>query len=405
MKTSICSIAMLLVGSTALAEGQVEKAHASIKRAEASLAGAADPAEVMYSIAARYAALNEKREAIAWLRKASEQHEGFDPSDDDYFKSLAGEPEFRQLVEELHRTQPAIHRSELAFTIPEKDLIPEGIAYDPSEKVFYLGSLYKRKIVKVTPDGEVKDFKKPREDGLWQVLGMKVDGHRTLWACSAAEAEEPVLRGSSAIFHFDLSSGKLIKKYVLDGKQQPHLFNDVALNAKGDVFVTDSKAGKIFWIPHQRDVLEELAPELKFNYPNGIALSADEKSLYVAHNNGGISFVDLASKKRRVLPRPVNSTLAGIDGLYLYNGTLVAIQNGIGTPRITRFFLNAAGDGVEKFETIEYRNPDFDVPTTGTFAGDMFYYIATSQIEKLDDDGNIRAGAELRPVLIMKTKL
>ena len=405
MKTSVCSIALFLMGCTALAEPEAEKTHAPIKRAEASLPGAADPAEVMYSIAVRYAASGEKREAIAWLRKVSEQHEGFDPSDDDYFKSLAGEPEFRQLVEELHRTQPAIHRSELAFTIPENDLIPEGIAYDAKEKAFYLGSLYKRKIVKVTPDGQTKEFKKPREDGLWQVLGMKVDGHGSLWVCSAAESEEPAVRGSSAVFHFDLSSGKLIKKYVLNGKQQPHLFNDVALNVKGDVFVTDSKAGKISWIPHQRDALEEFAPELKFNYPNGIALSTDEKSLYVAQGNGGISLVDLDSKKARVLPRPVNSTLAGIDGLYLYKGTLVAIQNGIGTPRISRFFLNAAGDRVEKFETIEYRNPDFDIPTTGTFADDKFYYIATSQLEKLDDDGNIRAGAELRPVLIMKTKL
>ena len=147
MKTSVCSIALFLLGCTALAEPEAEKTHAPIKRAEASLPGAADPAEVMYSIAVRYAASGEKREAIAWLRKVSEQHEGFDPSDDDYFKSLAGEPEFRQLLEELHRTQPAVRRSELAFTIPENYLIPEGFAYDAKEKAFYLGSLYKRKIV------------------------------------------------------------------------------------------------------------------------------------------------------------------------------------------------------------------------------------------------------------------
>ena len=405
MKAATFSIVLLALMRCALAAGSDDQqTHEWIKRTEKELSDANDPAELMYSMAANYAAQGQKDEAIIWLRQAVKCKEGFDPSGDNYFESLANEPEFQRLVEDIHRVQTPVHQSALAFSIAEKDLIPEGIAYDPKGKAFYLGSLYKRKIIKVTLDGQVSDFKKPREDGLWQVLGMKADGHGGLWACSAAESEDAALKGSSAVFHFDLASGKLIKKYVLAAGRQQHLFNDLVLNARGDVFLTDSKDGKVFWISRARDALEEFV-DLDVSYPNGIALSANENILYVAHVNGGISMIDVRSKKARILPRPPHSTLAGVDGLYSYKDSLIAIQNGIGNPRVSRFYLNSTGDRVERVETIEYRNPEFDIPTTGTFVGDTFYYIATSQLEKLDDNGNVKAGTELKPVLIMKVPL
>ena len=46
-------------------------------------------------------------------------------------------------------------RSEIAFRLPERDLIPEGICYDPEDDVFYLGSIRKSKILKISRDGEV----------------------------------------------------------------------------------------------------------------------------------------------------------------------------------------------------------------------------------------------------------
>jgi hypothetical protein len=74
----------------------------------------------------------------------------------------------------------------VAFRIAEPDLIPEGIAYDRVEKVFYVGSTYKRKIVSVDGKGVVRDFTGEGQDGLWGLLGMKVDGkRRLLWAISS----------------------------------------------------------------------------------------------------------------------------------------------------------------------------------------------------------------------------
>jgi len=53
----------------------------------------------------------------------------------------------------------------------------------------------------------------------------------------------------------------------------------------------------------------------------------------------GIIRIDLIIHHRDVNSGP-HSTLAGADGLYWYNGSLIAIQNGIGSPRIAAFKLS-----------------------------------------------------------------
>ncbi len=46
----------------------------------------------------------------------------------------------------------------LSFTLAEADLVPEGIAYDPLDDVFYVSSVARRKIVRVERAGSAADF-------------------------------------------------------------------------------------------------------------------------------------------------------------------------------------------------------------------------------------------------------
>ena len=98
--------------------------------------------------------------------------------------------------------------------------MPESIAYDPVEEAFYIGSTRKGKIVKVDKEGKVKDFIRPRQDGLWMVVGMKVDARRrVLWVNSSGGGSLIGYKESDSmpagVFKFDLRSGKLINKFVL----------------------------------------------------------------------------------------------------------------------------------------------------------------------------------------------
>jgi sugar lactone lactonase YvrE len=298
-----------------------------------------------------------------------------------------------------------LRNSELAFTINEKDLIPEGIAYDPVRREFYVGSILKRKIVRIDSSGRASDFTSEGQDGLFKVLGMTVDPKRkTLWVCSAAGNGAKEFDGHAGIFKYDLRTGKLIRKYVLDNTQGPHLFNDIVINADGDAFFTDSKSGGVYTITRSKDAVDLFIEPKTFDYPNGIALSPDEKILFVAAAEG-IYRIGLADKKRSPLAAPEGEKIAGLDGMYFYRGSLVGIQNGIEPIRVVRLYLSPAMDNVTRLQVLDSDNRMFQIPTTGAIVGDQLYFIGNSQLTSLQNDGSLDPKAVLQAVRILKVNL
>jgi len=75
----------------------------------------------------------------------------------DGFESLASDPEFLALKQEIRRENPPSATPGLPSQSREGDLIPEGIAGVAKQKLFYLGSV-KRKIVAVDANGNARDF-------------------------------------------------------------------------------------------------------------------------------------------------------------------------------------------------------------------------------------------------------
>jgi len=96
--------------------------------------------------------------------------------------------------------------------------------------------------------------------------------------------------------------------------------------------------------------------------------------------------MDLASgASHDVNPGP-RSTLAGIDGLYWHNGSLIGIQNGIGSPRVAAFQLSVDGLHVTRTTILENRSNFCVLPTTGAIRGSDFFFIANSQIDNMNND-------------------
>ena len=182
------------------------------------------------------------------------------------------------------------------------------------------------------------------------------------------------------------------------------LFNDLDVTSKGDVFATATRAQALYWISAKTGKLEEWRPGLKLRDANGIALSSDQRRLYIATFPDGVPVIDLESGSVRGLAHPASVSLASIDGLYFHNNSLIAVQNGCIAHRVARFFLNAALDSVLKAEVLERGNPLFDIPTTGAVAGDTFYFVANSQIHNYGAKGIVDR-ATLRPISILKEKL
>lgn len=282
----------------------------------------------------------------------------------------------------------AQERSQVAFKIEERELIPEGIAYDPLARVFYVGSTYKRKIVSVDEKGVVRDFTGEAQDGLLGALGMKVDvKRRLLWALSSnaggampGKGLDRDCLGCSAVFKYDLRTGRLIKKYALSNKPDAHFLNDLTINARGDAFLTDTVSGGIYLISSMKDELELFLNLGQKAFPNGIDLSGDEKHLFVAAADG-IRAVNLRDKSSRTLKFPDGVSPTVIDGLYFYKKSLIAIQPFAAQRKVVRYSLDEGADAITKVEVIEAEHTLFQQPTTGVIVGGDFYYIANSQLQ------------------------
>ena len=166
----------------------------------------------------------------------------------------------------------------------------------------------------------------------------------------------------------------------------------------GEVFTTDSLGNSVFRFDPRARKFTALEFHRPLFYPNGIALAGDDHTIYVADALGVIKY-DLAnSSSTDVAPGP-HATLAGVDGLYWHRGSLVAIQNGIGTPRVAAFKLSPDGRRVARVTILEYRTTLTALPTTGAIRGSDFYFISNSQIDNLNGD-KILDPTRLEPVRI-----
>ncbi|MES1257921.1 MAG: SMP-30/gluconolactonase/LRE family protein [Acidobacteriota bacterium] len=402
MRMWICSprnalLTILILGSGLTAEAQMPVSgrlsesewplfHKEIARLEEALSVAPDKPAVMFELARTWASAKQYPETMNWLRKVAALNVGLDPSREMRFSALRGTREFEAVLDEVRRATPPVSHSRLAFRVPEKDLVPESMAWDPESRRFYFGSMHKGKILVCTQSGECKTF----AAGLNTVLGLKVHQGR-LWALDNSDSDARLLE-------YDVKSGQLIRSYSSGGKG--HVFNDLVLASNGAVYLTDTRAGNVIRLARGSQRLEVLTPGTRFSAANGIALSDDENTLYVAGFPDGIFVVNLGAKSVRTMAHPADLCLATIDGMYFYRGTLVVIQNALMTPRVARLYLNREGARIDRFEVLERRNPVFDGITTGALVGGELFFMGNIQDDKIQDPS-----ARFDPISVLKIRL
>lgn len=363
------------------------------KQFEGLLAFASDKAAVRYNLAVDYAQAGSTEKALSTLEEALADTPWIDPSPEEAFKPIRGCEAFQRLIARVQSKYSPVAASLTVKTVPQRDLIPEGLASDPVDGTFYLSSIYHRKIVRIAADGKISDFVTEAQDGLLGVLGIKVDPRdRSVWAASERD-------GQAALFHFD-RAGRTLAKYAPQEKGR-HLFNDLVVTAKGEVLVTDSEDNSIYKLPQAANKLVRIDIQQRF-YPNGIALAADDKSVYVAHAFG-IAVMDLNGQSMADLPAPRGISTAAIDGLYRREDRLVGIQ-GFGANRIVELRLTPDGRAISAGKLLEFASSNLDSPTTGTIYKDNFYYIVNSQLDH-EENGRLNRQEELQPVRIAAMRL
>jgi hypothetical protein len=354
---------------------EVRKQIADVERLQANYP---DRAATLFFLAAMKQHLGETLDALKLLKECIALRAGFDPSGEPAFRALKDAKEFTEMVETVHRDFPAVAHARVAFVTEEKDLVPEGLAYDGKRDVFFLSSLNRRKIVQIDRDGKVSDFVPADRDHLLPVLGIRLDpADGTVWVNCFAD------RGVTELVHFD-AAGLLLGRYAPKDEGK-HGFNDLIVRKNGDVIVTDSLSNQVLRFDRKTSTFAALALNRAILYPNGIAIDDNEDQLFVA-DALGVLRVDLGTGASADVNPGARKTLAGFDGLYWYKGGLVGVQNGIGSPRVAAFRLSSDGLSVKQAAILEYRSPLTVLPTTGAIRGNEFYFIANSQIDNMNND-------------------
>jgi outer membrane protein assembly factor BamB len=139
--------------------------------------------------------------------------------------------------------------------------------------------------------------------------------------------------------------------------------------------------------------------------PGGLALSADERTLYVADWSQGLAALDLATGALAWMRPPAGTTVLGIDGLRRVGETLIAIQNGVTPHRIQRLTLAPDGRSLAASELLERAVPGWDEPTLGIVVDDALVYVANSQWPKFGEDGATPDPATLADLVIRRLPL
>lgn len=143
------------------------------------------------------------------------------------------------------------------------------------------------------------------------MIGIKIDAaRRRLWMLettidSAAPRTYGGIGGWTSLRGYDLATGRETARHAPADRERPHLFNDLAVSAGGDVYVTDFFGNAVWSLREGADSLELLARGARFHWPNGITLSADGSRLYARTWRGSAPSIRAAARWRRsLIPRP-----------------------------------------------------------------------------------------------------
>lgn len=363
---------------------------------------------VQYQLGLAAALNGNTAEAIAFLKKAILTNTDFVLEGNQDLQSLFNLEEFKWLLLLQKKWKETVIKSDTAFLITDRQLHVEGIDFDKKTNSFFLGSIHKRKVIKVDDKGVATDFCSSEFKGMASVFGLKVDPNKKiLWVCSSPMPEMQNFDSTarSAVFKFDLNKGKLIQKYSLPATEPDGIFGDLILNSKGEPIISDSKNNNILKVNETSGKLEVMFSSMDFWNVQGMALSADEKFLFISDYIKGIFKLNLASKTMDALPCNLDVSLKGIDGLYRHGNSLIAIQNGVSPFRVTRYFLNQAGTSITKFEVLEKKHPAFNEPTLGVINGNNFFYIANSEWGGYDNAHKPKSSENLQDIVVLKLDL
>jgi sugar lactone lactonase YvrE len=356
-----------------------------------------------YNLACAHALIGEPAAAIRILERLAAQEVAFDLAGDEDLASLREREDFAEVQRRMDALQAPVGQAAPAFSIAQKDLIPEGVAHDPKSGAFFVTSVRHRKIVRVTPDGTSSDFVGGGQDSLQAALAIAVDApRRALWVSSRATPQMAVFRqgdpeGRAFLAEYDVDTGRPRRTVPAP---EGGTVADLTVAADGTLYAADPENGRVYVLAPGSRALRTLVETGLIRSAQGLALTPDGLTLYVADYARGVARVGVSDGSVTWVAMPDTVAPTGIDGLVLAGRWLVGIQNGINPHRVVGLRLDAAGASVTEARTLERGHRAFDEPTLGVVVGSDLYFVANSQYGHFRRDGSLDESRLADPVVL-----
>ena len=306
-----------------------------------------------------------------------------------YTLDLAKNPDFNAVWDEeledlLQGNESPVGDMHVTSAIPGF-VLAEGLAYAPDQDELFVSGVRTGKITALTAAGS-RDVVTFRPGVAAYGLGLH-DG--AIWAVTNAsrqtEGYSAKTKITSKILTIDPVTGA-ISNPISDTAKDRNLTH--LLLGRDDAYVTDANAGEVLRLQGYAGKLQVLIPEGYMDAPGGMAENADASVLLVADFVSGLYRIDLTQGSMvRLLP-PGNAALLGISSLSRYGNDVIAIQNGFQPNRILRLHMSADWGAVESVDTLLASPKLLSQPSQGLVQDDHFIFVAKSQWNNMDDQGN-----------------
>ena len=367
-------------------------------------------ADFMRQLVEGYARTDQLSQAFNIMLRMQQQglYEDWDAIDG--LEAMRQYPLYEHLTGLMDEAGQPFGQAELEFEIPGRIAMPEALAHDPNTGRTFIGTIHRGEIlVRDADSGELAPFASPETvDGLMAVFDLVADAERGhLWVATGSTSQYAGSRasnfGRTALIKLDLASGEKLDEFRVVPDGRPHLLGALALADDGTVYAADTVTPFVYRLEPDMERPELFLGNPMFTSLRGIALSPDESMLYIADYELGL-FVFETAESRRGLPLegPETLNLGGIDGLYRWGDSLIAIQNGVSPERVLRLDLDDSLGRVENVAPLVVAEPRFDTPTFGTVVGDDLVFFASSHWDDVTPDGR-PAGGALPPVSVLRS--
>lgn len=366
-----------------------------------------------YQLAEAFALNDNKTEAFNELIGIQKQGFYFDIGNNTNLANINTYPVFKYIKENMEANNQHFGEGEVVFKIDKSfsGLLFESLAVNPNDPSFLMGSLRDGRIIKIDDKGEISTLvaeTKGGKTGPWATTDMAVDSENdVLWVASSAVSQYGKLSkestGRSGVFKFQLSTGKLLKSYLMPENKGPSLLLSIVLTKKGDLYFVEGVKNVVLHIAKDSEQISLAFTTKKYKNLRNITADDEGEILYLTDEDDGIIILNLNSQEIYTFPNTKMLNLTGIADIVYDDNGLIIVQNEIKPERVMRLALNKSKFVIKNIFPIEASNPLFDSLSKAVVVDQGLFFIGNSQSANANLYGGLLAGKNWQDMNIMIT--